>query len=101
MRYESTKWLSKFISSHIPTLRQIWMEQCQIVHESKMLRIKVEDHYNTLKQVKGLHAQVDIEESSVVKAHRNRLNNPPIEILRAVACELLICLNVDLLETPF
>ena len=62
-----------------------------------MSRIKVEEYYNLLNQVQELHAQVDIEELSILEKYRKRLNNLPTKMLRVIACELLACLNVDYL----
>ena len=63
--------------------------------------IWVEDHYHLLKQVKERYERVHVEESSSLQGYRQRLNITPTETLRAAACELLTCTNVDYLHTPF
>ena len=43
-RYESTKWLGKFIVLYIKAFHRLWLERYKIVHESMASRVKVEDH---------------------------------------------------------
>ena len=100
-KYESTKWLAKFMCLCIESLHDLWLERCRIVHESMASKIKIEDHHNLLVQVSKLFTQVEINASSVLLQYKHRLNSLPTETLRGIAYQLLSNLNVDSHQTPF
>ena len=66
-----------------------------------MSKVKVEDHYNMLSQVKQLHSLAEIEETNAVQQCRHELKKFSTETLRGVAYEFLSQLNVDSHQTPF
>ena len=100
-KYDSTKWLVKFIRLCIESLNELWMERYRIVHESLASKVQVEDHHHLLAQVRFLFNQTEIESASVLQQYRHQLNRLSIEILRGVAYQLLSDLNIDGLNTPF
>ena len=80
---------------------ELQMERCRIVHESLASKIQVEDYHHLLTQVKVLFHRTEIESSSVLHQHGNRMNRLSTETSRGVAYQLLSDLNADGLNTPF
>ena len=64
-------------------------------------KIKVEDHYNLLLEVRMLFTQVEISASSVLQQYKHRLNSLSTKTLRGIAYQLLSNLNVDSHQTLF
>ena len=58
------KWLAKYMVLCIEVLHELWTEQCRIVNESMMSKIRVEDHCILLNQVTELYCEVDINNTS-------------------------------------
>ena len=101
LKYESTKWLAKFMCLCTESLYDLWLERYRIVHESMASKVKIEDHHNLLVQVNKLFTQVEINASSVLLQYKHRLNSLPTETLRGVAYQLLSNLNIDSHQTLF
>ena len=58
-------------------------------------RIKVEDHYSLLVQIKTLFSQVAINDRNALHQYKHRLHYLSTETLRGIAYQLLADLNVD------
>ena len=85
----------------IELLQQLWSERCNIVNESLISKVRIEDHCTLLNQVKELYNQVNLSATSVLHQHKHRLNKVSTETLRGIACELLSILGVDSQRTYF
>ena len=100
-KHESTKWLAKFMRLCAESLHVLSFDQCRIAHERVASRIKVEDHYSLLVQVKTLFSQVVINNRNVLHQCKHRLRYLSTETLRGIAYQLLADLNVDSHIAPF
>ena len=100
-KYGSSKWLTTFITLTIEMLHQLWIERCNIVNESLLSKIRVEDCNNLLLRVKDLCNQVEIESTSVLHQHKCRLHKVSMETLRGIACELLTHLGIEARQSSF
>ena len=66
-----------------------------------MSKIRVENHCILLNQVKELHNQVTVNNTSILHQHKNKLNKVNTETLRGIAHELLSYIRIDSHYTPF
>ena len=71
------------------------------MHESIASRLKFEDHYNLLNQVKLLFSQVEIRISSPLYLCKYKLNHISMKTLRDKAYELLLGINVNIHQITF
>ena len=77
------------------------MERCHIVNECLLSKVKVEDHSNLLMHVKELRDSVEIEPTSVLHQHRNRLSKVSTGTLRGIAHELLATVGIETGDSSF
>ena len=100
-KYGSYGWLVRHITLSVEVLHQLWVERCNIVNEYLLSKVKVEDHNNLLMQVKELCDSVDIELTSVLYQHKNRLNKASTGTLRGIAYELLATVSIETGDSSF
>ena len=56
----------KLIALGVETVCALWLERCEVIHDCVTLKVKVEDNYDLLLQVKQLHSVVEIKETNVM-----------------------------------
>ena len=100
-RYDSTKWLVKFMSSCLESLHELWIERCRIVHERLASNAQAKDHQHLLQHVQVLFQQVDVDAPNILHQHKHRLHRLSTEMLRGIAHQLLSDLGVNGTTTPF
>ena len=66
-----------------------------------MSKIRVEDHCILLNQVADLYSEININNTSVLHQHKNKLYKVNTETLRGIAHELLSHLGINSHHTPF
>ena len=66
-----------------------------------MSKIRVEDHCILLNQVEELHCEVNINNTSILHQHKNKLHEVNTETLRGIACKLLLYLGINSHDTLF
>ena len=79
----------------IEVLHNLWLERYRIAYECIISRIKVDDHYNLLNQVKELYYQSDISLSSVLNQYKHRLSKVNTETLRGIVYEFMLTMNAN------
>ena len=62
----SVTWLEKFFALCTNMLHKLWVERCNIVHESTVSDVRIEDHHQLLVQVRRSYLICDIEENNVL-----------------------------------
>ena len=100
-KYESAKWLVRYMSLSVEMLHELWVERCNVVNECLLSKVKVEDHDNLLVQVKELYNSADIEPASVLHQYKNRLNKVSTGTLRGIVYELLATVGIETRNSSF
>ena len=86
---------------YIEALHELWTEQCRIVNESMISKIRVEDYCMLLNRVAELYHEVVINNTSVLHQYKNKLHKVNTETLQGIAYELLLYLDIDSYHTSF
>ena len=74
-------------------LHKLWVERCNIVHESTVSDVRIEDHHQLLVHVRRLYRSCDIEENNVLWQYRNRLSTLSSDTLRGIMHEFFSVLE--------
>ena len=76
-------------------LHQLWTERCQIVHESTVAKIRVEDYHELLVYVRRIYRYINLEHHSILGQYKSRLDILNTDTLQEIVYEVISSYDLD------